>query len=521
MGAIPPDHFEGGVELADRDHEWRRFSLSSARRVRLETVGDPILCDTNLTLWAGCTAGVPEVPVAFNEDRGPDDYTSVIPAEGELCLPPGSYWLDVAGFLGLATLAPFEIAIRDEGPCVVPAPDSFEPDDELALAVAVDLRRTWASPHRGTWGRLPLRTIFPPEDIDFVQFRLERPRVVRIRSGSWDNANTLLGVGYAGNGLLIGVNDDISADLRGSSFQSCLPPGRWFAVVLGRFVADYFPYELAVEGLGSCRFEQEPNGTLATATPLAVSEGEGLIHGLHTNIGGLRDLDYYRIEVPQERGLILETGGYDGRDVDTRLDLYDAQGELLATDEDGGEWLLSRLERNVPAGTYYAMVTMSSFEPPGGDTWVYSLRARLTDPMLLEAEPNDACGQGNAMAPGQRVLASISPVGDVDHYVLSVGDSSLGGIHLEVQVSSQGDPVLKVFDDPPGCSSLLGCDDDSAPGLDPLLSCCVPANATYAVQVRDFADNHAIGFYALEFRSLGECVPSGECPVAPNQLGCP
>jgi hypothetical protein len=67
----------------------------------------------------------------------------------------------------------------------------------------------------------------------------------------------------------------------------------------------------------------------------------------------------------------------------------------------------------------------------------------------------------------------------------------------------------------------LGCDDDSGPGLDPSLVCCVPAASAYALEVRDFQDNHAISFYSLSVLAMAGCVPSGPCAVAPDQLGCP
>jgi hypothetical protein len=81
--------------------------------------------------------------------------------------------------------------------------------------------------------------------------------------------------------------------------------------------------------------------------------------------------------------------------------------------------------------------------------------------------------------------------------------------------------VLKLFDDAGACLSEIGCDDDSAPGLDSLLTCCIPADTSYVVQVSTFANDSTLESYALEFRLVGECSPSGPCPIQPGQLGCP
>src|SRR6185436_19108902 len=104
--------------------------------------GDPLLCDTNLVLWGGCEGGVPSDGVYFNEDRSRTDYTSRIPNDGgALCLPPDTYYVDLGSFLFLGTQAPFDLAIRDLGPCTPPVPDAYEPDDDRLQARPIRVTR--------------------------------------------------------------------------------------------------------------------------------------------------------------------------------------------------------------------------------------------------------------------------------------------------------------------------------------------------------------------------------------------
>ncbi len=526
-GVVPPDYVETGMMLAEGDEDWRAFTLTTPHFIQIETVGDPLLCDTNLVLFGGCENGAPTRPLYFNEDRSPSDYTSRIPLdEGGVCLRPGTYYVDVGSFLYLGTQAPFELRIEDLGACVPPVPDAYEPDDELGQAHRIRLRRARdgsgsGSESGGTQGVVQHHTIAPEGDIDFVQFALTRPQVVRIHAGSADDrADTVMGVGYRDSGVFVGVNDNEGPGRKGSVFESCMPAGRWFVAVVGRFFPYTFAYDLEADALSGCAFEREPNGSIATANPLRIRRGTGTINGVHTNVGGLPDFDFYRFHVPTRRGVVLETGAYDIFDVDTYLELYDASGALLASNDDGGQGWLSRIERVLPAGTYYAKVTESRFEMPQGDTWFYSLTVTLSEPPLVEVEPNDACAAAQPVALGKRLLGSINPVGDVDHYLLSVGPSSLGGVQVEIQTTSEGDTVLKMFDDPGVCLSEIGCNDDAV-GLDSLITCCIPADASYVVQVTDFANNSVIQDYAIEFRKVGECVYTGPCPIGPGQIGCP
>jgi hypothetical protein len=153
-----------------------------------------------------------------------------------------------------------------------------------------------------------------------------------------------------------------------------------------------------------------------------------------------------------------------------------------------------------------------------GSNYPYEIMFEVTEPPLTETEPNDSCSDALAndpFFPGDNVLASISPVGDRDHYTLSLAGDTL----VSVETSGpSGDTVLQI--ESADGSVVVGCDDDAGAGLFSLWSCCLPA-ADYCVVVRDFGDNGTIPSYNIEFTDLGSCTadPVPVCDVI--GLGCP
>ncbi|MDX1450677.1 MAG: PPC domain-containing protein, partial [Acidimicrobiia bacterium] len=80
-------------------------------------------------------------------------------------------------------------------------------------------------------------------------------------------------------------------------------------------------------------------------------------------VGG--DVDFFEIDLEADTTLLVEvTSGA----LDSLVGLFDASGNLLAVDDDGGAGLLSRLAFPVPAtGTYYlAVTTFGDFDFTGG-----------------------------------------------------------------------------------------------------------------------------------------------------------
>lgn len=520
VGTVPPDHVEPTIFLEPGDGEWRSFVLATSRLVAVSTVGDPLLADTNLVLYGGCSGGLPSLLILANEDRGPADFTSRVPTEGGRCLGPGRYFVAIGSYLRLGTEAPFEFRIEDLGPCALPPRDGYEPDDTLTTARSIAVTEPGIPPSRDPQRRGQARSIFPIDDIDYVRFQLPAPTFLRIRAAGGSDADPVLGLGLAADGTLLALNDNESLSSPASSIETCLPAGSYFVAVLARFLPDLFAYRLSIVPGGACAFEREPNGTIALAETLALRGGVGRVHGLQRSVAGVPDVDVYRFVVPRRRGVVIETTGYDRLDVDSWLELLDASGATVATNDDGGDGYLARIERVLPGGVYTVRVTASPFDFPPGDSWPYALTITLEDPPPLESEPNDACDEADPVSIGDRLLAALVPAGDRDRFDLALGPSAMGGFVVEVATRSNGDPILEIFDDPGTCSNRAACDDDGGEGLDARIECCLAGDGTYSVRVREFGDDTPIPDYQITFRVLGECLPGATCTIPSDQLGC-
>ena len=150
-----------------------------------------------------------------------------------------------------------------------------------------------------------------------------------------------------------------------------------------------------------------------------------------------------------------------------------------------------------------------------GANYPYDVTLTLSEPPLLESEPNDTCGTADAAFLGNEIQASISPVGDRDSFLLSVPADGFVRIEAEGPV---GDTVMKI--ESADGSTPIGCDDDAGPGLFSSWACCLPAG-DYCVTLRDFGDNSTIPTYNVSFADLGACTPSDPPVCSSVGLGCP
>ena len=91
---------------------------------------------------------------------------------------------------------------------------------------------------------------------------------------------------------------------------------------------DSAPVTFAVDGSAGLT-EAEPNGTLATANPVAA--GQTLITGTLTGASGKPDVDLYKLSLPANKTLRVDMLSTQFQDM--QLELLDANGKVLAGDE--------------------------------------------------------------------------------------------------------------------------------------------------------------------------------------------
>lgn len=173
----------------------------------------------------------------------------------------------------------------------------------------------------------------------------------------------------------------------------------------------------------------EDNGSIPLAGDTGIS-GEGAVtttgvlgDGPHGSSGdGTNDFDVYAIDAAAGATILGDTSQTTSG-VDTILALYDADGELVAADDDSGGNFTSVLTYAVPqAGTYYLLVGGYSDDGP------------------LPLDPNDSgSGAGGADEGAYALTAAAKPT-DQDYYKvrLRAGDV-LGG------VGNGGATQLQVF----------------------------------------------------------------------------
>lgn len=106
--------------------------------------------------------------------------------------------------------------------------------------------------------------------------------------------------------------------------------------------------------------EQEPNNTLATATPIDLSAGFLEIAAL---LPTSEDYDYYRFELTAPSNLALRTvEGILGGTPDTVIELFDGEGTSIGRDDDSGAdpYFSLLTKTGLSAGTYYVKVSRFS-----------------------------------------------------------------------------------------------------------------------------------------------------------------
>lgn len=140
-------------------------------------------------------------------------------------------------------------------------------------------------------------------------------------------------------------------------------------------------------------------------------------------IGPVRDVDYWRVEVPSAGTLLVESEGT----TDTLVALEDARGTKLAEDDDSGDVRNFKLEHEVFPGTYFLRVSGYSTA-----TGAYALHARhtpaLSIPWFLAARNAAQGRQGFA-----RLVNHSARAGTVRVYAIDDSGAAIGSIDLALQ----------------------------------------------------------------------------------------
>lgn len=199
------------------------------------------------------------------------------------------------------------------------------------------------------------------------------------------------------------------------------------------------------------------------------------------------DTDWHRVRLTageSYRFTLVSSG--DAPLGDPLLAIYDARGEQVGLDDDGGEGLNSYLEFTAATtGNYFVEARAFSEADSGG----YTLSARRGE------IPADASTDAALSADGDYREGQLSPAGDRDWYRLELteGQALRIGVDSSQTVDALGDPYVILYG-PDGAE--VARDDDGGEGLNAFLEYQATATGAHFIEVRGFSDD-AEGRYVV------------------------
>jgi hypothetical protein len=228
------------------------------------------------------------------------------------------------------------------------------------------------------------------------------------------------------------------------------------------------------------------------------------------DLGYAQDQDWYRIRLQEGESyrFTLNSAGASPLG-DPLLRLYNAAGEELAVDDDGGEGFNSYLEFTAPNTGNYFLGAAAFAE---GSTGGYTLAARAGD------IPADNTTDASLSADGDYREGVLSPAGDRDWYRINLaeGQGMRVGLTGAGTPDTIGDPMLVLYG-PDGAEILR--DDDGGDALNSWFEYSATQAGAYYLEARGFTED-AAGRYALSV-TAGEIGGSAEMAeyITPNGEG--
>lgn len=190
---------------------------------------------------------------------------------------------------------------------------------------------------------------------------------------------------------------------------------------------------------------------------------------------------------------------------DSVIYLYDAMGRTLASDDDGGVGLASRIVYNCTPGATYRVGVEGYMNRALGS---YTLR--ITGNAGGGQFPLPQVGGGRLTVNGIARRGRITFGGDTDSYQFVA--STRNPHVIETTLGTLSDSVLQLHD--AMGRQIAYNDDDRAVGLASRITYNCTPGATYTVRVRGFSRRHT-GTYSVRVRTFGGIAPLPPAPVPP------
>ncbi|MBX3511188.1 MAG: PPC domain-containing protein [Hyphomonadaceae bacterium] len=423
-----------GVLDFSGDRDWYRVRLAEGQTYRfgLESSGDSPVSDPLLRLY---NARGDEVAM---DDDGGGGLNSLIEFTASAA---GTYYLEARGYSQDATGGYTLRALEGD----IPASTSTD----QTLSAEGDYREGALS---------------PAGDRDWYRVDLSEGQALRISLWKTEGADALSDpylVVYGPDGQEVARDDDSGGDLNAWLEYQAPATGAYY-----------------IEARG---FSEEAEGRYAISiapgeigADMESAEHLTLNMGRVSTISTPEDVDWFALEMIEGRPYrIAVIGAEPDALADPYLTLYDANGQAVATDDDGGTGLNSYLSFTpVTGGVYFVGVSAYG----AGGTGRYGVIAMDTEipGHIYTDESLDA-------ASGDDRSSRLDMPGDLDYFRVELEQ----GVSYQIDVTGAGrnplsDPLVTLVD---GENATIASDDDSGPGLNARLRFTPTTSGTYYVQV--------------------------------------
>ncbi len=335
------------------------------------------------------------------------------------------------------------------------------------------------------------RTLSEDNDTDWFSFTLGNDaRAGVLTVGTESSLDTYIEVYHADDPDFAYIENDDDEGENARVFLD-IQPGQTLIVAVRGYDSDVSgPYTLVstIE-----EFEDdgmEPNNRKEDATQLQIGGGV-----LNAKIFPSGDQDWFRVTVPAGTGdgLFLDVPA--GGSIDSYMDLYTEDGELLLSDDDGSGDIQARIFYGpVSAGeTYY--ICLKEYENSG--TGEYSLSASLTEPVLDAYEPDNSMEEANSiiLSPGmEREVHTFTGPGDSDWFTFTIDSAATAVLETE----GTADTLIRLYDS----SDVIEENDDDGEEYNGRISRYL-APGTYWLEVSQYEESVQSGveyslIYGLE-----------------------
>jgi len=337
--------------------------------------------------------------------------------------------------------------------------DSYEPD-------------SWEAPVTFVIGNNPntpvMNRTITPGDEDF--FLLIPDRDGRLTAETTGNIDTFMHLYNYDNGDELTSDDDSGQATNARIIYNVQSGIRYLAVVRG--------YDSSVAGAYGFRAflsVREGAGSWNNPIPYEIGNDENNVTTVN-RVFQAGDEDYFLL-VPARSGRItIETTGR----IDTYMELYDADRELLDEDDDGGQNLNARIRYIVEEGKRYFVLVRGYNTSVTGS---YGFRVFFAGSGLMppdKYEPNDEPSEATPIEIGEEQEHTFHTADDVDWFVFQITNVGFYTIHTRGVKTNRLDTYIELYDNN---LHLIDEDDDGGNALSSLLRLNLP-KGTYFLKVR-------------------------------------